>query len=54
VNDWGPAWSADGRRIAYSSGLDDRYEIWVMEKDGTRARRLTRHVYEGPAPGERD
>jgi hypothetical protein len=26
VNDWGPAVSADGRFVAYCSGLDDTYE----------------------------
>ena len=41
VNDWGPAWSPDGRRIAYCSGLDNRYEIHVMAADGSAAARLT-------------
>jgi Tol biopolymer transport system component len=33
-----PAWSPDGRRIAYDSGR----EIYVMNADGTQNRRLTR------------
>jgi TolB protein len=41
VNDWGPAWSPDGTRIAYCSGLDDVYEIHVMRADGSEPRRLT-------------
>ena len=30
VNDWGPAWSPDGTKIAYCSGLENKYEIHVM------------------------
>jgi TolB protein len=41
VNDWGPAWSPDGRQIAYCSGMDDRYEIHVMAADGSAVTRLT-------------
>jgi TolB protein len=41
VNDWAPAWSPDGRQIAYCSGMDDRYEIHVMGADGSAVRRLT-------------
>ncbi|MGH2914942.1 MAG: hypothetical protein ACRDMX_08135 [Solirubrobacteraceae bacterium] len=32
-----PAWSPDGSRIAYSAGG----QLWVMNSDGTRTRRLT-------------
>jgi Tol biopolymer transport system component len=53
VNDWAPAWSPDGSRIAFCSGMNNRYEIWVMDADGSNARRVTRLVYDGPAPGER-
>jgi TolB protein len=53
VNDWAPAWSPDGTRIAYCSGMNDRYEIWVMDANGSNARRVTRLVYEGLAPGEK-
>jgi TolB protein len=41
VNDWGPAWSPDGQRIAYCSGLENRYEIYVMKADGSAPTRLT-------------
>ena len=51
VNDWGPAYSPEGARIAYCSGKDDRYEIW-MEASGANPKRLTRLVYDGRAPGE--
>ena len=36
-----PAWSADGRHIAFSSNRDGDHEIYVMEKDGRNPRRLT-------------
>lgn len=36
-----PAWSPDGRRIAYDSNLHGNDDIFVMNGDGTRQRRLT-------------
>ena len=40
--DASPAWSPDGRRIAFSSTRDDRNgEIYVMNADGTAPTRLT-------------
>ena len=43
-----PAWSPDGRRIAFSStrGGGTNLDIWVMNADGTNPIRLTDH----PAP----
>jgi TolB protein len=42
-----PAWSPDGRRIAFVSDKSDRRahenEIYVMNADGTRVRRLTQN-----------
>jgi Tol biopolymer transport system component len=40
-----PAWSPDGRRIAFTNGYAPTYnvDVWVMRRDGTRPRRLTRH-----------
>ena len=40
-----PAWSHDGRRIAFSStrGGDNNLDIWVMEADGSNPIRLTDH-----------
>ncbi len=43
-NDWSPAWSPNGKQIAYCSGMDDRYEIFVMNADGSNPRRLTFNV----------
>lgn len=55
LNDWAPDWSPDGRRIAFCSGMNDRYEIWTMNPDGTDRRRVTffldgtRRLNESPA-----
>lgn len=44
-NDWGAAWSPDGSKIVYCSGLHNQYEIFVMDKDGSNPKRLTRLIY---------
>jgi TolB protein len=44
-NDWGPAWSADGKKIAYCSGFNDQYEIFIMNADGSEQRRVTYSVH---------
>lgn len=36
-----PAWSPDGRRIAYQSGADGEQDIWIMNSDGTHQWQLT-------------
>jgi Tol biopolymer transport system component len=36
-----PAWSPDGRRIAFDSNRDGDYEIYVMNADGSGQRNLT-------------
>ena len=40
-NDWGAFWSPDGRRIAYASGMNDQYEIYIMDSDGSHSLRIT-------------
>jgi Tol biopolymer transport system component len=45
ANDLYPAWSPDGKTIAFASGRDsgDRdFELYVMDADGSHQRRLTR------------
>jgi len=42
ASDIQPAYSPDGRRIAFcSTRFGERYEIWVSDSDGTEARQLT-------------
>ncbi|MFH1171883.1 MAG: hypothetical protein V1778_05105 [bacterium] len=36
-----PAWSPDGRRIAYQSGADGCQDVWIMNADGSHQRQLT-------------
>ncbi|MEZ5099203.1 MAG: hypothetical protein R3C15_05255 [Thermoleophilia bacterium] len=45
VSDVEPAWSADGRRIAFSSNRERPldWDIWVMRADGSGVRRVTSH-----------
>jgi len=38
----GPAWSPDGRSIAFLSGTDNVYDIFIMNRDGSGRGRLTR------------
>ncbi len=41
IRDGAPAWSPDGRRIAFFSERDGQGDIWVMNADGSGATRLT-------------
>ena len=36
-----PAWSPDGKRIAFESNRDGNYEIYVTDTDDSKVRRLT-------------
>jgi len=36
-----PAWSPDGKEIAFTSNQADDYDIWVMNEDGSNRLRLT-------------
>ena len=49
ANEWGPTWSPDGRRIAFSSDEDGVPMIFVMDADGSNARRLSDVWGEYPA-----
>jgi Tol biopolymer transport system component len=41
ANDFAPAGSPDGGRIAFTSDRDGRFEVYVMNVDGSAQRRLT-------------
>jgi Tol biopolymer transport system component len=44
VNEGSPAWSADGRRVAFTGASTPRItrpDLWVMDSDGSDKRRLT-------------
>jgi TolB protein len=45
-NDWGPSWSPDGKSIAYSSGMNDQYEIHIIDASGNAPRQITRLLAE--------
>ena len=40
-NNFGPAWSPDGTKIAFTSSRDGNFEIYVMGTDGSNPTRLT-------------
>ena len=51
AHDEGPAWSPDGRRLAFTSGPDDRHgDIHVMAAAGGEARRLTTYANADESP----
>ncbi len=41
ISNSGPSWSPDGEKIAYWSSQDGNNEIYVMNKDGSGATRIT-------------
>ena len=41
TEDYHPAWSPDGTKIAFISGRDGNYEIYLMDTDGSNLKRLT-------------
>ncbi|HWL91168.1 MAG TPA: hypothetical protein VNP90_07355 [Actinomycetota bacterium] len=49
ANEWGPVWSPDGRRIAYSSDENGFPQLFVMHADGSHARQLSDVWGEYPA-----
>jgi TolB protein len=39
--DWAPAWSPDGRRLAFVSQRGGSHQIYVMRPDGSELRQYT-------------
>jgi TolB protein len=50
VHNFLPAWSPDGSRIAFMSNRDGNLEIYVVNRDGSNARRLTNHPSNDTTP----
>lgn len=53
VNDWGPAWSPNGRRTVFLSGMNNVYDVHSMAPGGSDRRRLTHWTWAPSAPRER-
>ena len=45
-DEWAPAWSPDGSRIAYLSGQSGSSQVWVMNRDGSDQHQVSR--WSGP------
>jgi Tol biopolymer transport system component len=43
ADDGFPAWSPDGRKIAFTSDRTGNFDIWVMDSDGGNQSQLTTH-----------
>jgi Tol biopolymer transport system component len=50
ANDYKPAWSPDGTKIAFVSERDNNPEIYVMKADGTMQTRLTNNAVKDTLP----
>ena len=46
-----PVWSPDGQQIAFSSTRSGRYDIWVMNADGSEPTQVTDHEAPDTDPG---
>ena len=46
----GPAWSPDGRQIAFVSDRDGNWEIYVMNADGSSQTNLTNDLPDDTGP----
>jgi Tol biopolymer transport system component/DNA-binding winged helix-turn-helix (wHTH) protein len=45
-----PVWSTDGRSIVFTSNRDGKYEIYVMDADGSNVKRLTNNLADDVNP----
>lgn len=50
ANDWDPAWSPNGSRIAFVSDRDGNPEIYVMDRDGKNVTRVTNNTVDDLNP----
>jgi len=41
LGNWDPAWSRDGRNIAFVSDMDENLDIYVMDAEGDDLKKLT-------------
>jgi Tol biopolymer transport system component len=51
ADDAEPAWSPDGRSIAFESDRDGNFDVYLMNADGRELRKLTRNPAAGAEPG---
>ena len=49
-SDWSPAWSPDGKKIAFMSTQNGAPNIYIMDADGRNRRRITENKHEGFLP----
>jgi Tol biopolymer transport system component len=50
-NEFAPAWSADGKRITYVRPVGQRYQVFMMNADGTNQRRVSFDGTTDSSPG---
>lgn len=48
--DWGPSWSPDGTKIAFTTNRDGNWEVYVMNPDGSGLTNLSNHSASDAAP----
>jgi len=50
AEDWDPAFTADGKRILWSSGRSGKLEIWIASADGSDAKQISHDGYDAENP----
>ncbi len=46
-----PKWSPDGRRIAFMAKVDGKFQVFVMNEDGSGAKQVSHSKFEAIEPG---